>query len=359
MASVYIHIPFCSTICTYCDFTKMYYNNDWANKYLQALEKEIKTEYKNDLIKTIYIGGGTPSCLNQEQLKYLISIISIFRIDKNAEVTFECNIESIDEEKIDIIKNKVNRISVGIETFNQKHLNFLNRKYDIKEVVNKLNMIKRKGIDNINIDLIYAIPNQTKNELEEDLKKILDLNIPHISTYSLIIEPHTILDINKTKYIDETLDYEMYQIINKTLSNNEYINYEFSNYSKKGYESKHNLVYWNNEEYYGFGLGASGYIDYVRYENTKSLNNYLSGNYIKESHKLDETERMQNEMILGLRKLKGINKKEFKNKYKKEIEEVFDIKELLNSHKLIDKDGFIYINKDYLYISNEILINFI
>ena len=209
--SVYIHIPFCDNICSYCDFCKLYTNNKFIDKYLNSLENEIENKYKKETIKTLYIGGGTPSSLNIEQLNKLFKILKKIKKSKNCEFTFECNIENITKQKLEILlKNNVNRISVGIQTFNEKYLEFLNRKYDEKEIIKKISLIKNVGFKNINVDLIYAIPGQTKEELEEDIDKFLNLQVNHISTYSLIIEPNTKIYIDKVKNIDEDLDYEMY-----------------------------------------------------------------------------------------------------------------------------------------------------
>lgn len=354
--SVYIHIPFCNDICSYCDFCKMYYNSNLVDKYLESLKKEIKLNYKNDIINTIYIGGGTPSSLNKIQLNELLEILKIFKTN-NFEYTIECNIESITEDKLILFKKYgINRISIGIQTLNDKYIKYLNRHHNKEMVIDKINLVK-KYINNINIDLIYAIPGQTLKELDEDLEFVLSLDINHISTYSLIIEEHTKLFIDKTINIDEDLDYQMYKYICKKLNN--YNHYEISNFSKLGFESRHNLVYWNNLEYYGFGLGASGYINDIRYENTRSINKYLNGDYIKEYHKLDKKETIENEFILGLRKIKGINKLDFLKKYNIDINSIDIVNKLLKTNKLIDDGKNIYINNKYLYTSNEILINFI
>ena len=351
--SVYIHIPFCKHICSYCDFCKLYYNKKWTNDYLNALEKEIKEKYNGETIETIYIGGGTPSNLDIDELKRLFSIVNIFKTNLK-EFTFECNVEDINENLLNFLKTtKVDRISIGVQTFNKNHLNYLNRVNNI-DIIEKINLVK-KYYKNINIDLMYAFKNETLNDLNNDLETILKLDIKHISTYSLIIEENTML--RKEKPIDEELDYEMYKLINEKLK--KYNHYEVSNFSKKGYESKHNLTYWNNEEYYGFGLGASGYINNIRYENTRNIKEYINNNYLLNENKLSVLEQMQNEMILGLRKLEGVNKQTFKQKYNKEIKEVFEIENLLKEKKLIETKEYIFINKDYIYLSNEILINFI
>ncbi len=359
MKSVYIHIPFCKNICNYCDFCKMYYNSNWVDNYLNALEKEVKLIYKQETLNTIYIGGGTPSCLNIKQLNKLFNITNNLKLNQNYEFTFECNIDDISESKLKVLKeNKVNRISIGIQTFNNIHQEFINRKISYLDALEKINLVK-KYFNNINVDLMYGFKNQTLQEVKEDLDLFLKLGVNHISTYSLIIEPHTKLYIEKFSNIDQEIDYEMYKLINKTLKENGYIHYEISNYSKENFKSQHNLVYWNNLNYYGFGLGASGYIDNIRYENTRNLNKYLNGDYVKEKTELTLKETMENEMILGLRKIDGVNIQEFYQKYNKNIDEVFEIEKLLQEKKLDIKDNQMLINEKYLYLSNDILINFI
>ena len=274
---------------------------------------------------------------------------------KNVEFTIETNVE-LNLEKTKLLKQYgVNRISIGMQTVNKKHLKFLNRNHTKEDVVKLVNLLKKYNF-NINIDLIYAIPNQTLEELNDDLDFILSLDVNHISTYSLIIEPHTKLYIDNISNIDEDLDYEMYQLINQKL--NKYHHYEISNFAKEGYESKHNLVYWNNLEYYGFGIGASGYINNVRYDNTKSYKNYINGKYILEKHKLDLNEKISNEFILGLRKIDGIDINEFYKKYNMDIISIDVVKKMVNEGKLILSDK-LKINPRYIYISNTILVNFI
>lgn len=351
--SCYIHIPFCKSICSYCDFCKLYYNKKWIKSYLDSLRNEINLKYNGDIINTIYIGGGTPSCLDIEELNILFDIIKVFNTDLK-EFTFECNIEDIDTKLLDFLKkNNVNRLSIGLESTKKKNLDYLGRKYlvDYKDRIELANSY----FDNVNVDLIYGLRDEKMSDLEDDLDFLIDCCVKHISTYSLIIENHT--KLMNEKYIDEDLDYEMYNLILKKLSN--YNHYEVSNFSINGYESKHNLVYWNNEYYYGFGLGASGFVNNVRYENTRNIIEYNNFKYVKEEHYLSELENMQNEMILGLRKLEGVDKNKFYLKYGKNIRDVFDIEFLINDGKLIENDNFIYINKEYIYLSNEILINFI
>ena len=355
MRGIYIHIPFCTSICSYCDFCKMLYNEPWSNLYLKSLSKEIEKYYEGDKVKSIYIGGGTPSCLSVDNLKTLFSMLKIFRLEEKYEFTFEMNINDITEEMLIFLKNNnVNRISIGIESFNPYKLKFLNRKHTSKEIKNNIKLVK-KNFNNINVDFMYATPIENMSMFKHDLKQIINLNVNHISTYSLIIEDNTVLKINNIESINEELDYKMYKHICKKLQNNNYNHYEVSNFSKVGYESKHNLIYWNNEEYYGFGLGAHGYINEVRYENTKNLNLYLNDEYRKEEYIVSKKEEMENEIILGLRKLEGIDIRKFFDKFSINIQDVFEIKDPIQKG-LLKLDGTrLFIPEDKIYIMNEIL----
>ena len=360
MKSVYIHIPFCKTICSYCDFCKVFYNEKMVDNYLERLKEEIVNNYKGEVLRTIYIGGGTPSCLSIKELEKLFDIIKLFNIDNIYEFTIECNIETLDKEKIELFKgNGVNRVSIGVQSIIDKNIKFLDRHHTKEMVVERVKWLQEAGIDNINLDLIYALPEQSIEDLNIDLDFYLSLGIKHISTYSLMIEPNTKIGINNTAYIDEKLDREMYDDIDNKLVKNGFKHYEISNYCIPGYESKHNLTYWNNEEYYGFGVGASGYIDNIRYDNTRSLTSYLSGKTRYEENTIDYNTKVENEFILGLRKVEGISKKEFKNKYNKDICDIIVVKKLIENGKLIDSGEYICIPKDLLYVSNSILVEFL
>ncbi len=357
--SAYVHIPFCKHICSYCDFCKMFYDETMVNAYLEALDKEIQERYDGEVLKTVYVGGGTPSILKGYQLDKLFNILKKLKRNGEYEFTFECNVSDIDEELLNILKNNgVNRLSIGVETINEKFYKFLNRYNDKEEVMTRITLAK-KYFDNINIDLMYAFPGEAIADLDTDLSFFKDLDVPHISIYSLIIEKNTKLYIDNVQPIDEELDAAMYYHIIKYLKALGYDHYEISNFAKKGYESRHNLTYWNNEEYYGFGLSSGGYVSKKRYTNTRSLNNYLKGKYILEEEVMDVQTDMENEMILGLRKMKGINKDTFFRKFNSHVEDNFDIMELVKKNLLIDDNGYIYIKEDKLYLSNQILVNFI
>ena len=257
------------------------------------LNNEITNYYNGEEMETVYIGGGTPSSLSYDELNKLFKILSVVKVSNNYEYSFECNPDDITEELIDIlIKNRVNRISIGIESFDKDNLGFMERSVDFKDIQNKINMIRSKGMDNINLDLIYGIPGENIKTLKKDLKLMVKLKPKHISTYSLQIEEHTKIYNEGINPIDEDLDSKMYFTIIKYLKKKGYNHYEISNFSLKGYESSHNLSYWNNEEYYGFGLGASGYVDGFRYDNTRNLNKYLSGDYHKYESLLGNDDKM-------------------------------------------------------------------
>ncbi|MEG1899966.1 MAG: radical SAM family heme chaperone HemW [Bacilli bacterium] len=354
--AVYIHIPFCQNICSYCDFPKIFYDENIVDKYLIALKAEIKARYNKELINTIYIGGGTPALLNDSQLDKLYEIIELFNLASDFEFTIESNVDQMTEHKIlKHLEHKVNRISVGIQTFNDNHLKYLKR---VQPLVNRdlIRKINKLGMKNINIDMMYALKNQTLDDLNDDIDKVIQLNPTHISYYSLILEEHTKLYIDKEKAIDDNLDCQMYELINKRLTKAGYIHYEVSNYAKIGYECKHNLKYWHNLQYYGFGLGACSYINNIRMYNTSNITNYINNSFKKEEKSEDYYTRLENELLLGFRLVKGINIKGINDTYKLNILNNKVIKDLLNRNLLSMNEDNLSINNDYLYVSNLILI---
>ncbi|MCR5483303.1 MAG: radical SAM family heme chaperone HemW [Bacilli bacterium] len=359
MHSVYIHIPFCSHICSYCDFTKLLHLEPFVDDYLENLQQEILDNYDGERLKTLYIGGGTPSCLTRKERIKLFQILEIFIKDSDCEYTIECNPRDITEEFLDdIVAAGVNRISIGVESFDEENLKILERKADFKDLEKKIELIKNRGIDNINIDLMYALPNESLKVLKEDLKKFIKLKVAHISTYSLMIEDHTKLGNSKIDYVPTELDAKMFDTICAKLKKNGFIHYEVSNFALPGFESKHNLNYWDNGEYYGFGLGASGFKAGFRYTNTRNLREYNEGNYRKENELMSYKDMMDNELMLGFRKLKGINVDEFYEKYGENIQDVFPkINDYLKSGDLIYKKGYLSIPEDKIYVMNEILVN--
>ena len=354
MLSVYIHIPFCRSICTYCDFCKMLYNEKYVDNYLDCLEKEIKERYHNEPIKTIYIGGGTPSSLTIKELERLLSIIDTLNLEDNYEYTIECNIEDINIDKINLfISYGINRISFGVESFDKSIQSILGRKHDEDTIFDNIYLTK-KYFNNINIDLIYGVtPNI--DIVKKDIQKFLELDIPHISCYSLILEKNTKLYINNHQYIPEELDRDMYDYIENTLTQNGYNHYEISNYAKDGYESLHNKNYWLNGSYYGFGLGAVSYLSNTRISNTKNLHTYYCNKFIATTSYEDIPTQKENDLILGLRLTKGINVETFNQKYQDNLLEHDIIKNLIKDNSLEYSNGYLRCNKEYLYLLNYIL----
>lgn len=358
--SVYVHIPFCRSICSYCAFSKMFYEESLVDRYLDVLEQEIKDTYQEERLKTIYIGGGSPSCLSLMQLKRLLGILAQLKKEKEYEYTIEWNIEDTTLEKLKLcFKYGINRLSFGVETVQKEQLQRINRHHDIKQVEDVLTQARDVGFSNINVDLIYALPHQTLRDVKEDLQFIKTLPITHISTYSLMIEEHTKFYLDGVIPASEERDEAMYHLIRKELKKAGFQQYEISNFCKPGYESKHNLTYWNNGYYYGFGLSAAGYVPKKRYVNTKSINQYLGGNWIKDIEELTMFDEMSYEMILGLRKLEGVSKQRFYCKFHRNIEEVFDYQSNLDAGLLEEEEGYLKIPESKLYLSNEAMIAFV
>lgn len=358
--SVYIHIPFCKNICHYCDFAKLHYHSNWVIQYLEELKKEILLEYKKDKIDTLYIGGGTPNCLSIDEFQYLFEMIHIFQFNTDYEFTVECNIEDLNLEKIRIMKKAgVNRVSLGVQTLQDKYLKLCNRKHN-KEMVKKVvSSLKEEGITNINFDLMYGFPDQTVEDVKKDLMEYMEFDISHISTYSLMIEPHTVFYHQGVKNIAEEVDAMMYELINQFLKENYFQHYEISNFSKEGYQSRHNLTYWNNEEYYGFGLGASSYVGEIRKTNTRHFKKYSTEKKIEEMEKITDLLKLEYEFILGFRKIEGIHKATFYEKYHMDMIKMPKVEELLKKGDLKQNKEYIFIPEEKLYTSNEILLNFI
>ena len=353
MKSCYIHIPFCEKICSYCDFCKLFYNEKKVDQYLAELEVEIEGLYRNEKLETIYIGGGTPSSLNLKQLEKLFSITDKLVKSNDVEFTIECNFSNTNKEKLKLFKEHgINRLSFGLETINKKQLELLEREENCERTIEIIKLARELGFNNINVDLMYAFPNETMDDLKSDLAFIYSLDVEHISCYSLIIEDHTKLGIKNIKNVSEDLDFLMYSEICNNMKINDFNHYEISNYAKKGFESKHNTVYWDNKEYYGFGLGASAYINNRRTSNTRSLNKYLEGNYLFEEEILTREDLVYYEIILNLRKSNGIDLDSLYSKYMVSLE--YD--DLVSKGLLEVSDNRLFIPEDKWYISNDIII---
>ena len=327
--------------------------------YLDSLKQEIESIYNGEVQDTIYIGGGTPSCLDLDELEYLFKVLNNIKKSKDIEYTIECNFSTITKEKLELFKKYgINRLSFGVESIVDKNLDILDRHEDKEVIKSTIKMARDLGFNNINLDLMYAISNEDMSDLDKDIDFILSLDPEHISTYSLMIEKNTKLYLKNIKEIDEEIDFLMYNRICNRLKNN-YNHYEISNFSKDDYQSRHNLCYWKNKEYYGFGLGASSYRSNKKYTNTRSITKYLKNDYAYFEEEISITDKMCYEMILGLRLLQGVSKKEFFDKYGIEMKDVFDISDIISKKLLLESNDYYYISEDNLYISNEILQYFI
>ena len=347
--SAYVHIPFCTQICYYCDFSKVFIKNQPVDSYLEHLLEEFRS-YDIQKLRTLYIGGGTPTALSASQLEVLLDgLTKNLDLSVLEELTIEANPGDLDAEKIAVLKNSaVNRVSLGVQTFDDKMLKKIGRSHLEKDIYENIDRLKLAGFDNISIDLIYALPGQTMDQVKENVAKAIGLDIPHMSLYSLILENHTVfmnrMRRGKLPLPKEELEAEMFEYIIAELERSGFEHYEISNFSKPGFESRHNLMYWDNAEYYGIGAGASGYVDGVRYKNHGPIRHYLSaveaGNArITEEH-LSQKEQMEEEMFLGLRKKSGVSIARFEEKFGRSFEGIYgEIVKDLTQQGLMQIDG--------------------
>lgn len=369
---IYVHIPFCKRKCYYCDFISYDNKNEKIEEYIKYLKYEIyqtgegsKLDVKNNLIEplkisSIYIGGGTPSYIDS---KYIVEIIELikkeFELYEDAEITIEINPGTVDKQKLLDYKNiGINRLSIGVQSNSNTLLNDIGRIHSYEEFLNTYNLAREIGFNNINLDFIIGLPNQKDEDIDNLIKEIERLSPEHISIYSLMIEENTKMYKDYIKNIiklpSEDVERQTYWKIKKSLEDNGYLHYEISNFAKDGYESKHNLACWNQEEYMGFGVAAHSYTDGARYSNIANVDEYIDN--FKNNKDIDNIifhEKQNNEMkmkeymFLGFRKIKGINIDQFYNKFKEDVFDVFS-EEL---SKLI-KIGLIEISDNYIKLTN-------
>lgn len=357
--SLYIHIPFCSHICAYCDFTKLIYNEEFAKKYVDVLLNEISS-YNLGNLETIYIGGGTPTSLDDFDFERILRHISPL-LTSGGEFSIEANVENLTKKKLSLMKKYgVNRLSIGIESTNDETLKSINRHHTFDEAKKVVGLAKEMGFDNINVDLIYGLPGQTKGMLKEDLTNILSLDTDHISIYSLIVSPGTMFYNKKVTELDEELSRDYYDLILTTLREHGYERYEISNFARNGRYSRHNLVYWHNKQYVGVGLGASGYVDNYRYTNTRSLTEYLKGNYIDEKDFIDDKKLLEEYLLTNLRLEKGFALEDYKETFKEDfIVRFIDVVEPLIKDGLLIIDENVHLSDEGLIILDHVLLKFL
>ncbi|MDG3131856.1 radical SAM family heme chaperone HemW [Streptococcus suis] len=369
--SAYIHIPFCTQICYYCDFSKVFIQNQPVDEYLEALMTEV-VFYNPPALRTLYIGGGTPSALSATQLDYLLTNLETnLDLSKLEEFTIEANPGDLTADKIEVLKrSKCNRVSLGVQTFDDRMLKKIGRSHNQAQIYETITALKQAGFHNISIDLIYALPDQTMEQVVDNVEKALGLEIPHMSLYSLILENHTVF-MNRQRrgnlhLPNEDIESEMFEYILRELEDNGFEHYEISNFTKPGYESRHNLMYWDNSEYYGLGAGASGYINGMRYRNRGPIQHYLksvreNGHSRLHEEYLSKEEQMEEEMFLGLRKKTGVSINRFEEKFSISFEERYGqiVRDLIAEGLLQEEMGWVRMTKKGLFLGDTVAERFI
>ncbi|MET1247565.1 radical SAM family heme chaperone HemW [Sporolactobacillus sp. STCC-11] len=368
----YIHIPFCDHICYYCDFNKVFMKNQPVDDYLDALALEMRGYGKEGRPQTIYIGGGTPTALNETQFERLFTAIERYLLNPSViEFTVEANPESLNEAKLDIMKRfGVTRLSIGVQTFDDRLLKEIGRAHKADDAANAVRLAQSCGFDNVTLDLMFALPGQTEASLHESLEQALSLGTPHISIYSLQLEPKTIfynrMKSGKLRLPGEDIEADMYGQIILELERHGLHHYEISNFAKPGYEGVHNSMYWSNEEYYGIGAGAHGYWNSMRYANAGPVKKYIDrvrerGNGRVSEHPVTVTEKMEEEMFLGLRLMKGVGIKHFKEKFGESIEHVYgeQIAQLMKQELLTERDGRLAMTQKGIFLGNNVFEAFL
>lgn len=335
---IYVHIPFCKQKCYYCDFVSFSNKEEYIEKYVETLEREIDSyDLSNYNITTIYIGGGTPSRIPSEKIQEILEKIKQ-KISENQtrwkdiEITIELNPGTVEEEKIKKYKEiGINRLSIGLQSTNNKLLKEIGRIHTFEDFKNTYNLVKKVGFENINVDLMIGLPNQTISDVKESLNEIIKLNPTHVSVYSLIVEENTkmeqLINSKELQLPDEELERQMYWYVKNILELNGYNHYEISNFAKKGKESKHNLNCWEQKEYIGLGLAAYSYLNGVRYGNTSNIEEYINVQDFFNRSELEESgirivdevqsleDKRKEYMLLGLRKIEGVSIQKFKEKF--------------------------------------------
>lgn len=375
MLGLYIHVPFCAQKCYYCDFNSYKINSNQKKEYLINIEREMKFyegEFKDKCFDTVFFGGGTPSILTVDELKELVNNINEnFNIKKDAEITIECNPGTINREKLEAMKKMgINRLSIGLQATQNYHLKSIGRIHTYEEFEKNYYDALDIGFKNINIDLMYALPNQKTQEWKDTLDKIIKLNPSHISAYSLILEEGTKLyDMYQNKefeLLDEDTDINMYNYTIDTLKRHGYNQYEISNYSKEDLECKHNIIYWKCDNYLGLGPGASGFIGDTRYSNIEDICEYnkcIMQNIrpVSEEIELTKKDKIEEFIFMGLRMNEGINVDIFKERFDTDFYDIYqEVMDNLIKRELVRIDGKnISLTQKGREISNSVFIEFL
>ncbi len=375
---LYVHIPFCIRKCLYCDFVSVSANKDYIDKYFKSLYEEIKCfkVNKSCSVDTIYIGGGTPSSVDEKYIKELFEIIYLkFDVDDDAEITIEMNPGTVSMEKLKVYKEcKINRISIGAQSMCDEELRKIGRIHTVKDLYECVRMARSVGFDNINIDLMSALPGQSLDDYKDNLYKIIELRPKHISSYSLIIEEGTPFyemyegknrdEISEQyRLADEDEERAMYKLTREVLAGNGYERYEISNYCMKGFASRHNSRYWQGMEYVGFGAAAASYYEGRRFKNTLDIDKYISSNPIPkdEDYILTKEDKMEEYMFLGMRMIKGVSASLFRETFGLDIMDVYkEVIERNVARGLIEyKNDCIYLTQEGIDVSNLVFSEFL
>ncbi|WHY55148.1 radical SAM family heme chaperone HemW [Peribacillus simplex] len=374
--SAYLHIPFCEHICHYCDFNKVFLQGQPVDEYLQMMKREMVmqlSEYPTAGLDTVFVGGGTPTSLDEKQLAFLCEAINeTLPFDpKKAEYTFEANPGDLSREKLEILFDSgVNRLSFGVQSFNDELLKRIGRTHRASEVYETIQLAQEVGFTNISIDLIYGLPGQTMEDFKDTLDKAIALQLPHYSSYSLIVEPKTVfynqMRRGKLNLPPQELEASMYERLMEEMEKHGLHQYEISNFARAGFESRHNLTYWNNAEYYGIGAGAHGYTGGKRVANHGPVKKYITPLLanelpVLEEHPVPLHERMEEEMFLGLRKTEGVSLEIFKGKFFVEMTEIFrkPLEEGSVKGLLKVEDGFVRLTERGKLLGNEVFQSFL
>ncbi|MGM0299221.1 radical SAM family heme chaperone HemW [Enterococcus sp. AZ077] len=373
--SAYIHIPFCEHICYYCDFNKVFLEGQPVDEYVEMLLKEMEITLEQHPVKeleTLYVGGGTPTSLTAVQLdRLLVGAREILPFKEGKEFTVEANPGDLTKEKLQVMKNYgVNRLSMGVQTFDNRLLKKIGRKHTAEDVYQTMRFLEEENFTNVSIDLIYALPGQTLEGYRETLNQALALDLPHYSLYSLILENKTMfmnwVRQGRLELPDQETETRMFEETIQAMEKKGRHQYEISNFGLDGHESKHNLMYWNNDHYFGFGAGASGYLGNKRYRNKGPIQHYLRPLRVGELPVL-ETEvllrenQIEEEMFLGLRKKIGISKRHFYERYQQTIESLYSkvLTDLEKEGLLVNESDRIYLTPKGTFLGNEVFERFL
>lgn len=372
--SAYIHIPFCEHICYYCDFNKVFIEGQPVDEYIEALLKEaqmLQEQYPATSSKTLYVGGGTPTSLSALQLDRLLGGLREIMPFTEGEFTVEANPGDLTADKLDVMKNYgVNRLSMGVQTFDNRLLKKIGRKHTSEDVYQTIALLEEKDFSNVSIDLIYALPGQSLESFRDTVKRALELGFPHYSLYSLILENKTMfmnwVRRGKLQLPDQELEAQMFLETIEAMTKAGRQQYEVSNFAAPGFESQHNLVYWNNENYYGIGAGASGYLGNLRYKNHGPIQHYLKPlkeNQLPviEEERLTRKAQIEEEMFLGLRKLSGVEKQKFYQKFNCSLEDIYQekIAQLVAQELVKDTPKALMLTQKGLFQGNDVFEQFL